>query len=142
MADGALPLVSVASEEAQATTGGFRRRALAQTTRLPENGVAIDDRHRAPDRRAGPDRRQGAGRREDDRRRARLATLRAAFWALVGSVVVLYLFFVALDALDPADAPLVAYVVLGLAVLWLAHAWRRLLTGGAASHADRERRGF
>lgn len=115
---------------------------MTETVRLPETGEAIEDRRRAPDRRDGPDRRQGAGRRVDDRRRARLATLRALFWALVGSAVVLYLFFVALDAIDPADAPVVSYLVLALAVLWLAHAWRRLLRGGGGSHADRERRGF
>jgi hypothetical protein len=29
-----------------------------------------------------------------------------------------------------------------LAVIWLAHAWRRLYAGGFVSRPDRERRGF
>lgn len=68
--------------------------------------------------------------------------LRAAFWAIIGSLVVVYLFFVALGGVEPDDAPVATAVVLVLAVLWLAHAWRRLITGGSSPLGDRERRGF
>lgn len=92
------------------------------------------------------ERRTGDGRREEDREaaggRGGLRTMSALVWALVGSVVVLYLFFVALGGVDPADAKILSVVVLALAVLWLAHAWRRLLSGGGADRGNRERRGF
>jgi hypothetical protein len=48
------------------------------------------------------------------------------FWALCGTIVVLFIFIAALGALDPADAIEVTVVVLALAVLWLFHAWREL----------------
>jgi hypothetical protein len=49
-----------------------------------------------------------------------------AFWALCGTVVVLFIFFAALGALELGDAVELTVVVLALAVLWLAHAWRGL----------------
>jgi len=67
---------------------------------------------------------------------------RAAFWAIIGSIVVIYLFFIALGGIDPGDAKVATIIVLVLAVLWLAHAWRRLITGGSSPAGDRERRGF
>jgi len=67
---------------------------------------------------------------------------RAAFWAIIGSVVVIYLFFIALGGIEPGDAQVATVIVLVLAVLWLAHAWRRLITGGSSPPGDRERRGF
>ena len=109
--------------------------------RLP-SGDFIEDRRRAPDRRTGIERREGPGRRAEDRTQARAGQLRALLWALIGSVVVLYLFFIALDAVDPGEARVPSLIVLGLAVLWLAHAWRRLWVGGYSSPSDRERRGF
>lgn len=66
----------------------------------------------------------------------------AAFWAIIGSIVVIYLFFVALGGVDPGDAEVATIIVLVLAVLWLGHAWRRLLKGGSSPIGDRERRGF
>jgi hypothetical protein len=56
----------------------------------------------------------------------RLDTLAHAFWAACGTIVVLFIFFAALGAIDPDDAVEVTVVVLALAVLWLAHAWRGL----------------
>jgi hypothetical protein len=106
------------------------------------SGEVIEDRREAPDRRAGGERRAGLGRRAEDRTVARAGQLRALVWALIGSIVVLYLFFIALGAVDPEDARLPSLIVLALAVLWLAHAWRRLRMGGYSSHRDRERRGF
>lgn len=63
-------------------------------------------------------------------------------WALVGAIVVLYLFFLAIGGVDPDDAPAVSIAVLVLAVLWFAHAWRRVIGGGRSPIGDRERRGF
>jgi len=102
---------------------------------------AIQER-RAGERRGG-DRRAAPGRRADDARRARLHTIWAAAWAVVGAIVVLYLFFVVLGGVDPDSAPAASIIVLVLAVAWLAHAWRRLLAPrGHVSQTDRERRGF
>jgi protein-S-isoprenylcysteine O-methyltransferase Ste14 len=109
-----------------------------EDVQLPD-GQQIEDR-RGGDRRR-EDRRRG-GRREADRSRARAYQLRAAGWAIVGSVVVLYLFLLGLNAFSPGEAPVATGIVLALAVAWLAHAWRRILAGGFVSRPDRERRGF
>jgi hypothetical protein len=49
-----------------------------------------------------------------------------AFWAACGGIVILFIFFAALGAIDPSEAVEVTAVVLVLAVLWSAHAWRDL----------------
>jgi hypothetical protein len=49
-----------------------------------------------------------------------------AFWAACATIVVLFIFFAALGAVQPDDAVELTVVVLVLAVLWLAHAWRGL----------------
>jgi hypothetical protein len=49
-----------------------------------------------------------------------------AFWAVCGVIVVLFIFFAALGAVEPDEALELTIVVLALAVLWLAHAWRGL----------------
>ncbi|HEV2873583.1 MAG TPA: hypothetical protein VGW14_00425 [Thermoleophilaceae bacterium] len=49
-----------------------------------------------------------------------------AFWALCGAIVVLFIFFAALGAVEPDETLELTIVVLALAVLWLAHAWRGL----------------
>lgn len=92
------------------------------------------------ERRSG-ERREG-GRREADRRARRRDTIVALVWAIAGSAVVLYLFLLVVDAVDPDRAPAASIVVLVLAVAWVAHAWQRLVTGGHVSRPDRERRGF
>ena len=112
---------------------------MAEKIEIPGTGEVVEDRRRGERRR---DERRQAPRREEDRRFRRVGTIWAGFWALVGSVVVLYLFFVAIGGVDPDDARAASIVVLVLAVLWLAHAWRRLWTGGYSSRGDRERRGF
>jgi len=58
--------------------------------------------------------------------RPHLGALEHAFWAACGSVVLLYIFFAALDAFDPTEVIEATVVVLLLAVLWLSHAWRDL----------------
>jgi hypothetical protein len=98
------------------------------------------------DRRQG-DRRQGerrsGGRRAEDIRQARLRTAYATAWAIVGALVVLYLFFVVVGTVDPTEARAASIAVLVLAVAWLAHAWQRVIVrGGHVSRPDRERRGF
>jgi hypothetical protein len=104
---------------------------MAQTSGLPEEE---------------PDRRRSDGRREADRGFGAVSqgvsTLMAAFWAIVGAAVVLFLFFVALDAIDPREVQTLSLIVLVLAVLWMGHSWRRLFLVGSSSRSDRERRGF
>lgn len=92
------------------------------------------------DRRRRPDRRTSEGRRATDTE-ARFGLV-PAFWALIGALVVGYLFFVVLGDVDPGDAPVASGIALALAVLWLAHSWRRLLLGSRSPVGDRERRGF
>ena len=105
---------------------------------LPD-GQEIEDR-RGGERRRG-ERRRG-GRRSHDRVRRRAYLVWAAGWAIVASIVVLYLFLLGLNAFSPGEAPVATGIVLLLAVAWLVHAWRRLLAGGSVSRPDRERRGF
>jgi hypothetical protein len=73
------------------------------------------------------------------------STMSDTFWILVLSVVVLFAFFVALGAFNPADAGLLSLGVLALALLWAAHAYwdSRHRTGrDPATIRNRERRGF
>jgi ABC-type transport system involved in cytochrome bd biosynthesis fused ATPase/permease subunit len=55
-----------------------------------------------------------------------LSSLTHAFWPVCGAVVVLFIFFAALGAIEPSEAVEVTVVVLVLTVLWSAHAWRGL----------------
>ena len=56
----------------------------------------------------------------------RLESLAHVFWAACGAIVVAFIFFAALGAIEPGDALPLTILVLALAVLWLAHAWREL----------------
>lgn len=105
----------------------------------PPEGQLMQERRRG-DRRQGE--RRSGDRRDEDRARARAYQFWAAAWAIVGSIVVLYLFLLGLNAFSPGEAPVATAVILVLAVAWLAHAWRRILVGGVVSRPDRERRGF
>jgi hypothetical protein len=99
----------------------------------------------AQERRRGERRqveRRSEGRRANDRARTRSYQFWATAWAIVGSIVVLYLFLLGLNAFSPGEAPVATAVILALAVAWLAHAWRRIVVGGFVSRPDRERRGF
>lgn len=98
------------------------------------------DRRQRPDRRTPEDRRANGGRRASDTE-GRFALI-PALWALIGGLVVGYLFFVVLGDVNPGNAPVASGIALGLAVLWLAHSWRRLLVGSRSPVGDRERRGF
>ena len=99
-----------------------------------------DDRRQRAERRE-TERRSG-GRRAEDRARSRSYQFWATAWAIVGSIVVLYLFLLGLNAFSPGEAPVATAIILALAVAWLAHAWRRIAVGGFVSRPDRERRGF
>jgi hypothetical protein len=82
-------------------------------------------------------------RQADDQRRAKRAyQLEAAFWAVMGAIVVLCLFFAVLGAVNPVKAPAATFVMIVVALIWLIHAWERLYAGGHVSRSDRERRGF
>ena len=71
-------------------------------------------------------------------------SIRAALWALTGAVVIIFVFFAAMGGIDPGEAKVACIVVAVLAVLWLAHSWRRFTTSDEVhiNPADRERRGF
>jgi len=56
----------------------------------------------------------------------RLGTALHVFWAACALIVLLFIFLAALGAIDPDEAVEMTVVVLALAVLWLAHAWRGL----------------
>jgi hypothetical protein len=107
------------------------------TVRLPDSGQEIEERRQSP------------GRRSEDyervpshlRHRTGFTPL-AAVWALIGAIVVLYLFFVAFGGVNPDKAPAASITVAVLAVVWFVHAYRRLWAGGFSHRSDRERRGF
>ena len=72
-----------------------------------------------------------------------VSTIRAALWAVCGAIVVLFIFFAAIGGIDPGEAEVATVVIAVLALLWLAHSWRRLFGDReGTSQTDRERRGF
>jgi TRAP-type C4-dicarboxylate transport system permease large subunit len=79
-------------------------------------------------------------------RRARVwAAMSESFWILLLSLVVMFVFFVALGAFSPGEAVGITIVVAVMAVLWVAHAiWVSRHSAGrdARATSDRERRGF
>jgi hypothetical protein len=99
------------------------------------------EERRSGERRSG-DRRYAGGRRADDAAARRRDNVIAVAWAIMGALVVLYLFLLVVDAVNPNKAPAASIAVLVVAVVWVAHAWRRLYAGGHVSRPDRERRGF
>ena len=101
--------------------------------------TADQDRRIGGDRRTGADRRSGGRRATDTEGRFALVP---AFWALLGAFVVAYLFFLALGNVKPSETPVATGIACALAVLWLAHAWRRVFIGSRSPTPDRERRGF
>jgi hypothetical protein len=112
----------------------------ADDARMSADPLPTTERRRGIDRRRASDRRAAAGRRASDTE-GRFAAA-PAFWAIIGAAVVAYLFFMALGNVKPGDAKLATVVALALAVLWLLHAWRRVLIGARSPRPDRERRGF
>jgi hypothetical protein len=55
-----------------------------------------------------------------------LRSLARLFWALCGALVLLFIFVAALGALEPSESLELTVVMIALAALWLAHAWRDL----------------
>jgi len=73
------------------------------------------------------------------------STMSDTFWILVLSIVVLFAFFIALGAFSPGEVTWLTLAVLGLALLWAAHAfWDSRHRSGRdpATIRNRERRGF
>ena len=73
------------------------------------------------------------------------STMLDTFWILILAVVLLFAFFLALGAISPGEVVGLTLAVLGLALLWAAHAvWdSRHRTGrDPAAIRNRERRGF
>ena len=67
----------------------------------------------------------------------------AFVWALIAAAIVLFIFFAAFGGFEPSEAKATSVVVAVLAVLWLAHAWKRLFsTQNSSPRSDRERRGY
>lgn len=75
---------------------------------------------------------------------ARVRALAALLWSLMGGLVLLFVFFAALGAFDPAEAVGLSIAILALGAVWLMHAWPRLRRDESApgSQRARERRGF
>jgi hypothetical protein len=94
------------------------------------------------ERRRIPDRRQ-AGRRAEDQTRF-LRTGAAAAIAISGGLVVIYLFFGAIGAVNFTEAAAATLVAVVMAAVWLAGFWfrQRTIDPRGPSPIDRERRGF
>ncbi|MBA2506495.1 MAG: hypothetical protein H0V29_11215 [Thermoleophilaceae bacterium] len=94
-----------------------------------------------PDRR-GQDRRRAPRRAED--RQARIQELAAFGFAICGGLVIVYIFFALIGAVDPLQAVVASVVALVLALVWLVGYWqrRRATAGRAVAPGARERRGF
>jgi hypothetical protein len=79
-------------------------------------------------------------------RRSRVrATMSDTFWVLILGIVVLFAFFIALGAINPGEVVWLTLAMLGLGLLWTAHAvWDSRHRGGRdpAAIRNRERRGF
>jgi ABC-type transport system involved in cytochrome bd biosynthesis fused ATPase/permease subunit len=88
------------------------------------------------------ERREGAQRRLEDRYR-RFRDLAASLIAFCGGLVVMYLFFAAIGAVNLGDAVAFTIASIVLTAIWLLGAWQRARTGGSlVTRPDRERRGF
>ena len=94
------------------------------------------------ERRQTPDRRQ-TGRRAEDQTHF-LRTAAAAAVAIAGGLVVIYLFFGAIGAVDFGDAAAATVVAIVMAGVWVGGYWwrQRSIEPRGTSQQDRERRGF
>jgi hypothetical protein len=73
------------------------------------------------------------------------AVMSESFWILLVSIVALFVFLLALGAYSPSEVVGLTLVMVGLFVLWVAHAaWvtRRADKRDPRAIAARERRGF
>lgn len=94
-----------------------------------------------PERRS-EDRRRAPRRSED--RQARIQEFAAFGFAICGGLVIVYIFFALIGAVDPLQAVVASVVALVLALVWLVGYWqrRRGAAGRAIAPGERERRGF
>jgi hypothetical protein len=97
----------------------------------------VQDRRTGEDRRAAP-----LGRRDEDRR-VPMRTIVATLLAFCGALVVMYLFFAAIGAVNLEDAGVFTAVAVVLTVIWLVGVYQRARSGALfVQRPDRERRGF
>jgi hypothetical protein len=94
------------------------------------------------ERRQTPDRRQGSRRAEDREHFLRIGA--AAATAVCGGLVVIYLFFGAIGAVDLTDAAAATLVAVVMAAVWIGGYWYRQRNTDPRGNnpLDRERRGF
>jgi hypothetical protein len=86
--------------------------------------------------------REGASRRFEDRYQ-RFRDIAATLVAFCGGLVVMFLFFAAIGAVNLGDAIGFTIGSIVLTAVWLLGAWQRARTGGSlVTRPDRERRGF
>jgi fatty acid desaturase len=74
-----------------------------------------------------------------------LSTMSNTFWVLILAIIALFAFFVALGAFSPGEVVGLTLAVIGLTILWVAHAvWESRHRDGRdpATVRARERRGF
>ena len=88
------------------------------------------------------DRREGARRRIEDRYQ-RFRDIAATLIAFCGGLVVMFLFFAAIGAVNLGDAIGFTIGAIVLTAVWLLGAWQRARSGASfVTRPDRERRGF
>ena len=88
------------------------------------------------------DRSEATRRRLEDRYQ-RFREIAATLVAFCGGLVVMFLFFAAIGAVNLGDAVGFTAAAIGLTLVWLLAAWQRARTGASfVTRPDRERRGF
>ena len=86
--------------------------------------------------------RREAQRRFEDRYQ-RFRDIAATLIAFCGGLVVMFLFFAAIGAVNLGDAVGFTIAAIALTAVWLLGAWQRARSGGSfVTRPDRERRGF
>ena len=86
--------------------------------------------------------RREAQRRFEDRYQ-RFRDIAATLIAFCGGLVVMFLFFAAIGAVNLGDAIGFTIAAIALTAVWLLGAWQRARSGGSfVTRPDRERRGF
>jgi hypothetical protein len=88
------------------------------------------------------DRREGAERRIEDRYQ-RFRDIAATLVAFCGGLVVMFLFFAAIGAVNLGDAVGFTVAAIVLTAVWLLGVWQRARSGASfVTRPDRERRGY
>ena len=88
------------------------------------------------------ERRERAPRRYEDRYQ-RFRDIAATLIAFCGGLVVMFLFFAAIGAVNLGDAVGFTVAAIALTAVWILGAWQRARSGASfVTRPDRERRGF